>query len=518
IAYRKYYAGNLLQTIVANQEMTYTIPGVQLGTEGDATVRIGIGRQLARNRRPKLFLNGTEVQYPDDVIRGYDQRNRVDFFGTLEIPVDYALLQEGTNEVKVSFPDGGGRVSSVILQLGTLGAEPEPIGVTGVTVFPKSLGLLVGDQGSLAVDVTPADAANKAVSWSSTDPAVATVDSLGVVTAQAVGSAMVIVTTEDGGLADTSVVTVVTCDVTYTDDDGLVVIEAENAASLPQGWEVKTDEAGYATDGYLTWTGDNFFNAPGNAIVEYQVQIVKTGTYRFEWRSQAGLSNTTEENDSWLKILGADDFYGQKANGGIVRPKGVCTDDCPEGSGGDGWFKVYVNNTEWVWGGKTSDNDPHTIYAKFDTPGLKTIQLSARSHDHLIDKIILFHGDIPPATARNVNNVETLCDPVEPSDLAVAGVAISPAALTLVEGDVQAISAIVTPANAADKSVSWSSDNPNVVEVDENGVLTALVEGQATVTVTTTDGGFTATSAVTVTPSSSRIVDTLSAIHDAYLQ
>ena len=58
--------------------------------------------------------------------------------------------------------------------------------------------------------------------------------------------------------------------------------------------------------------------------------------------------------------------------------------------------------------------------------------------------------------------------------------------------------ATVLPVNAADKTVSWSSDNSDVATVDATGKVTAVAVGTATITVTTTDGGKTATCTVTV--------------------
>lgn len=79
------------------------------------------------------------------------------------------------------------------------------------------------------------------------------------------------------------------------------------------------------------------------------------------------------------------------------------------------------------------------------------------------------------------------------------GVGVAPAALALVENATAKLSAVVTPDNATDKSVTWSTSDDTVAEVAENGTVTALAEGTATITATTTSGGFTDTCAVTVT-------------------
>ena len=60
------------------------------------------------------------------------------------------------------------------------------------------------------------------------------------------------------------------------------------------------------------------------------------------------------------------------------------------------------------------------------------------------------------------------------------------------------MTATVTPDNATSKSVSWKSSKPTVAFVDENGKVTALAGGTATITATTSNG-LTATCEVTVT-------------------
>lgn len=62
-----------------------------------------------------------------------------------------------------------------------------------------SLILQGGQTSTLTATIAPANASNKTVTWQSSDPAVATVSANGVVTAVTVGSAVITVTTADGG-------------------------------------------------------------------------------------------------------------------------------------------------------------------------------------------------------------------------------------------------------------------------------------------------------------------------------
>lgn len=80
----------------------------------------------------------------------------------------------------------------------------------------------------------------------------------------------------------------------------------------------------------------------------------------------------------------------------------------------------------------------------------------------------------------------------------VNSVSLSETSLTLNVNETETLSAEVKPYNATDKNVSWTSSDTSVATVS-NGVVTAVGEGSATITVTTTDGGYTATCLVTVT-------------------
>ena len=86
----------------------------------------------------------------------------------------------------------------------------------------------------------------------------------------------------------------------------------------------------------------------------------------------------------------------------------------------------------------------------------------------------------------------------EPSIVHVSSVSLNETTLDLLTGDRATLTATVLPSNASDKTISWSSSNENVATV-KNGKVTAISAGQATITVTTKDGGLTASCIVSVT-------------------
>ncbi len=89
-------------------------------------------------------------------------------------------------------------------------------------------------------------------------------------------------------------------------------------------------------------------------------------------------------------------------------------------------------------------------------------------------------------------------DPQNTTVVAVSGVGVSPKNISVaVDGNAK-LTATVQPTNATNKNVTWSSSNTSVAKVSSNGVVTGVAEGDAVITVKTKDGGFTATSKVTV--------------------
>lgn len=86
------------------------------------------------------------------------------------------------------------------------------------------------------------------------------------------------------------------------------------------------------------------------------------------------------------------------------------------------------------------------------------------------------------------------------SSVSVTGVDVSPKTLVINDATPHKLTATVIPSNATDQLVTWTSSDENIIKVDQHGNLNVIGTGQATITSTTDDGGWTDDCVVTVTP------------------
>ncbi len=87
----------------------------------------------------------------------------------------------------------------------------------------------------------------------------------------------------------------------------------------------------------------------------------------------------------------------------------------------------------------------------------------------------------------------------EATVIAVTGVSITPASIEIIEGKTGTLVAEVEPANANNKRVTWSIDDPAIATI-QNGKITGVTPGTTTARVTTQEGGFTAAATVVIAP------------------
>ena len=103
-------------------------------------------------------------------------------------------IDQGTASVRATASDGSGVYATC-----SVSVLDATVPVTGVTVSPSSLSLAIGSTTTVAAVITPQNASNKAVTWRTTAPTIATIDQYGVVTGVGKGACRVYATTYDGG-------------------------------------------------------------------------------------------------------------------------------------------------------------------------------------------------------------------------------------------------------------------------------------------------------------------------------
>ena len=110
----RYYSTNYLVPIETQKELIFEFNDVELGV-GFSKLSMSIGRGHDLSKTPEVFVNDNKVEVPLNW-KGYDQANRKKFFGAIEIPVPMDFISKN-NSVKISFPDTGGHLSSLILDV-----------------------------------------------------------------------------------------------------------------------------------------------------------------------------------------------------------------------------------------------------------------------------------------------------------------------------------------------------------------------------------------------------------------
>ncbi|QBG45897.1 carbohydrate-binding protein [Verrucomicrobia bacterium S94] len=251
---------------------------------------------------------------------------------------------------------------------------------SGISVSPSALSMPEQRTDSVRATITPANASDKRIIWSSDNPAVASVDSLGMITAVSAGTATITATTEDGGYSDSSTVIVTE----------FVPFAVEKVAVHPSARVIRAGETASLTE---------------------TVYPVNAATQAVVWASDNPAVAT-------------------------VDAAGVVT------AVSEGTAIITATTTD---GGLT---DSSTI-------------------------------TVPPPVA-------------------VTGVSVSPASALIGVGESIQLTESVLPADAADPSVTWTSLHPAVATVDSSGLVTGIAAGSAQIVVTTVDGGFSATNEMTV--------------------
>lgn len=103
------------------------------------------------------------------------------------------------------------------------------------------------------------------------------------------------------------------------------------------------------------------------------------------------------------------------------------------------------------------------------------------------------------STEFKVSDSDTVDVQETPDEVPATGVTVAPATTTLAVGATRQLTATVLPADATDKSGTWTTSDATKATVSSTGLVTGVAAGTATITFTSTDGSFTGTTAATIT-------------------
>lgn len=304
---------------------------------------------------------------------------------------------------------------------------------------------------------SPGNVAQSGVTWASSNPRVATIDANGILMGVSAGTAVITVTTDDGGHVAYCYVTVEPTPVTSVTIDGSTSVSVGGSTSL-------TADYGGAS-ATVSWTSSN----PAVAIVDSDGNVtgVSAGTAVITVSVTDSQGNTKTAN--CVVTVSANlvtSIEMQETMSLQVGGSGILTAEVGP---------VTADNRNVIWSTSNS-NVAIVVNGTVTAVGPGTAIIIATAAD---------------GSGFSANCVVTV------SKVSVESVTLSSRTLTLNVGGSSILTATVTPDNVEDRSVVWMSSDSRVATVVD-GVVTAVGPGTATITVSTVDGGKTATCTVTV--------------------
>ena len=382
-------------------------------------------------------------------------------------------LKAGNVTITVTTEDGSYKATCTVT---VKAPEPVTIAVTGVTLDKTSAELYVGDNTSLVATVAPANATNKAVTWTSSDTSVATVSNSGVVNATKVGTATITVTTVDGSYKATCAVTVKAPEPVITAVTGVTL--NKTSAELYVGDNtslVATVAPANATNKAVTWTSS-----------DTSVATV----------SNSGVVNAIKAGETIITVTTADGSYKVtcvvtvKAQEPVtVAATGVSLNKTSA--------EMYVGDSTSLVATVTPTNATN----KGVTWTSSDESVATVSNQGVVTALKTGTSTIT-ATTKDGSYKATCTVTVkapEPATIAVTGVTLNLKISTMQVGDSLNLVATVLPTNATIKTLKWTSSDTSVATVSEQGIITAVKEGKTTITVSTLDGHIKASCELTVT-------------------
>ncbi len=419
------------------------VGGVRLDT-AEIDLQIGKTRQLKATVIPEYAKN-------KNVTWGTSNSNvaTVDQNGVVR------GVGNGTCEIVVETEEGAKRAHCIV---------HVTVPVTGVTLSQQTASLYTTKTLKLSATVSPANATNKQLTWSSDKPSVASVNSTtGVITGVGSGSAIITVKTVDGGYHASCVVSVFK----KVEVTGLSLSAGSRSLYVGNTYQLKANvEPTTATFPQITWKSDN----PSVATVD-QFGLVRAVGVGTTYVSAASVDNPFIVKK--CKIVSGIQTTGVTLNASSVELYETAT-------------KMLVatiqpddaTNKKVIW----SSSDPSV--ASVNADGVVTALSQGTA---VITCTTQDSSRIAKCTVKVLKTIRS------------TSVSLDTKALSIEDGKTATLRATIRPSNVSITSLNWRSTNKKVATVSADGVIKAVAPGTCKIVVTTRDTGKKAVCKVTVT-------------------
>lgn len=351
---------------------------------------------------------------------------------------------------------------------------PKIIQAESIELDISHLDLIVDDNFQLKATLKPDNTSDKTTLWSTSDNNIVTVSSSGVVTAKGIGTAIITVRNTDGSKTASCTVSVKAKEIPVTS-----IILSNSSLSMIEG-ETSTLQAtispSNSTNQEVSWLSSD----PSVATI-----------------SSTGVITAIIAGTTTITCMTPDGTIKESCevtvSSGISIDKSSITIEIGQSE----TIRLSIGGNKWTF----SDLKLHLEADSDYNDGLEVSLQAEKVDDHTRDFIII--GKCPGAGVINIESEDgrilASCHiTVNAATIAVTSVTLDKTSLSIITGSTGILTASVSPSNATNKDVIWSSSNTSIATVNSNGIVSGKSIGTATITCMTQDGSFKATCTVTV--------------------
>lgn len=307
--------------------------------------------------------------------------------------------------------------------------------IESIQLSSSNMNLTIGSSKLLSVTYTPSNASNKSVTWQTSNASVASVNN-GYVTGISEGNATITATTPNGKKATCAVI-------------------VSSSSSGDEGEDTTNSTVKYTIESKNSVSSEG--TAPSSSSATYS-------------QSYNTAYQITKNNHATLTLSG---YTNYEITGVVLNMKS-------NKSSGSGTITMTAGSTAlYDSGDKTFDLISGAYSTTYKDVSISNIQSYViKEGENVVIKITASANSL---YIKSFAITYKLSSGSGSSDIPVTGISLSASSISMNVNETATITATISPETATEKEINWQSSDASVVRV-ENGVLTALKVGNATIT------------------------------------